>query len=783
MKKLILALLLTLFATAAQAQTCPTRPFGDSSNACASTAFVQNALAATVTSVTNADGSLTISPTTGSVVASLNVGHVNRWSVDQFFGSGNPWIDVKSGAHGCAIAAGDGTTNDVAAIQCYIDWAYANINGHAGVINLGPSLYHVATPGVVVKGAVVLQGAGKGSGGLSANTDTTVVTFDSTTCLYGSAMNDLGVLGWQNPAATQDVVVIQTNCPTNISHAQIWGGRHALNTAGFDGTYWDIYPCGWSGNNVFSTGANWWFDIKADSCSGPSTGNGMEFAPTVFTENFIYRADISCGSCTNSIKIDDTTGTRAVTHFYGAISSKPIVISHALHTAFFGGEYGSTFSGAGNVSVVGIRGSGSTPTGTATYNCVANFGADCPMTQVTANITNLNATNIGAFTLTGNISGGGFQVNNVSIGNVSPSTATFTQVVINTALTDPLLVGGNGTTGTQLTFKTTIGVGTTDGFLWTRGNNGATTAMTLNNTGLSVGAVAPTFRGNISNNTAALPSNPGGVGADIVLGIASADAGSNRLSIFSAGTGALSSVSYFTSRGTLASPTANQSGDFLGSNFWEGYNGSAYTPGAGFIVTTTQIWSGTVSGTKLDIYTTPTGTTGVAVAATFDPSGGLSIGTATDPGIGSLQLNGQIFMPNITTSSAAQTGTVCWTTGTGKFTVDTTVGCLTSIGIAKNIISNIQPQAALSIIEALLPVSFRYKDGWGDNGQYEQFGFIAEQAASIDERLVGRDSEGRLHGVRYMELTAVLTAAIQELKAANDNIRAELGELKKRTAR
>ena len=38
-----------------------------------------------VTSVSNSDGSLAISPTTGAVVASLNVGHANDWSATQTF--------------------------------------------------------------------------------------------------------------------------------------------------------------------------------------------------------------------------------------------------------------------------------------------------------------------------------------------------------------------------------------------------------------------------------------------------------------------------------------------------------------------------------------------------------------------------------------------------------------------------------------------------------------------------------------------------------------------------
>ena len=41
-----------------------------------------------VQSVSNTDGSLTISPTTGNVIASLNVGHSNTWSSLQSFNGG-----------------------------------------------------------------------------------------------------------------------------------------------------------------------------------------------------------------------------------------------------------------------------------------------------------------------------------------------------------------------------------------------------------------------------------------------------------------------------------------------------------------------------------------------------------------------------------------------------------------------------------------------------------------------------------------------------------------------
>lgn len=56
-----------------------------------------------VNSVSNVDGSLTISPTTGAVIASINVGNTNTWTISQIFGAGlsigsNQKIDVTGTA-------------------------------------------------------------------------------------------------------------------------------------------------------------------------------------------------------------------------------------------------------------------------------------------------------------------------------------------------------------------------------------------------------------------------------------------------------------------------------------------------------------------------------------------------------------------------------------------------------------------------------------------------------------------------------------------------------------
>lgn len=224
----------------------------------------------------------------------------------------------------------------------------------------------------------------------------------------------------------------------------------------------------------------------------------------------------------------------------------------------------------------------------------------------------------------------------------------------------------------------------------------------------------------------------------------------------------------YQANGTSTLPTLVTAGNTLFQIAASGYDGSVYggttDDDASITFATAETFSTSAHGTGIFFSTTPKTTKVKAQAMLLNASGGLSIGNSTDPGIGSLQLNAQMFMPSITTSSAAQTGTVCWTTGTGKFTVDTTVGCLTSIMAAKNITEHLSPRNALDIVSRLDPFAFRYKKGWGDSGQYEQFGFGAEEVMQVDERLVGRDPEGKLSGVRYQEMTAVLAGAIQQLQ-------------------
>lgn len=344
---------------------------------------------------------------------------------------------------------------------------------------------------------------------------------------------------------------------------------------------------------------------------------------------------------------------------------------------------------------------------------------------------------------------------------------TFTGTVV-----APIHAGGTAA-GSNLVLQSTSGAGTTDFIaLQTASQSERMRIATGGNVG--VGTNNPQAILHINSNTT---QNVANIIAGIQISLVDAGTGGIQINTFGSGN---PQISMLASTGTAASKTATQSGNFLFILDAEGYSGSVYSGQGLWASVAAENWGSTNRGSYAVVHTTPIGSTTRTEAIRIQASGGLSIGTTTDPGIGSLQLNAQAFMPNITTSSAAQTGTMCWTTGTGKFTVDTTAGCLTSVREAKDIISRPASVDALHIVDQLSPISFRYKNGWGDSGRAEQFGLVADEVAAVDERLAGRDPQGKLQGVRYQELTAVLIGAIQQLKADNDNLKQSIEKLRNR---
>lgn len=174
--------------------------------------------------------------------------------------------------------------------------------------------------------------------------------------------------------------------------------------------------------------------------------------------------------------------------------------------------------------------------------------------------------------------------------------------------------------------------------------------------------------------------------------------------------------------------------------------------------------TGNATGSLLILQTPHAGSTGAAAETATTQ---ISLGDNT------------VGMPNLASSSAATTGTVCWTTSTGNLTVDTTVACLASDLRTK---MNIKPlDAGLAEVMALKPISYDNKPEFNGKHLGRQVGLGAQDVQKVDPRLVslyaaGPD-EGTPQGVRYMQLTAVLIKAIQQQEAEIAALKTELHHL------
>ncbi len=86
-------------------------------------------------------------------------------------------------------------------------------------------------------------------------------------------------------------------------------------------------------------------------------------------------------------------------------------------------------------------------------------------------------------------------------------------------------------------------------------------------------------------------------------------------------------------RGSLASPTGVQAGDPLARFSGRGYYNTTTFPGSAtgrVDIVATETWSATAYGTRIEVYTTPAGTTTPALAATFGSDQSLTIAGTTD---------------------------------------------------------------------------------------------------------------------------------------------------------
>jgi endosialidase-like protein len=147
-----------------------------------------------------------------------------------------------------------------------------------------------------------------------------------------------------------------------------------------------------------------------------------------------------------------------------------------------------------------------------------------------------------------------------------------------------------------------------------------------------------------------------------------------------------------------------------------------------------------------------------------------SVGIGTTSPWRTLDVNGTVGFKGLTNDTADQK-TLCLTSN-NEVVSNSGSTCITSSQRFKNTILSLDDAAGLAEILKLNPVSFHYNDNVGIPG--EQVGFIAEQVNTVDPRLVVFDASNTPYSVKYQNLTAILTKAVQELAHKLDALTQEV---------
>lgn len=316
--------------------------------------------------------------------------------------------------------------------------------------------------------------------------------------------------------------------------------------------------------------------------------------------------------------------------------------------------------------------------------------------------------------------------------------------VAQTILVSNVVAGTSNTAGANFTIDGSLstGSGLSGDIIFQTGGTGAgatvqnalVTAMTIKGATQAVN-----FAGGITTNAGGLTVNNG----NFTLGAANLMQWSGRAII----TSPAAATFHFgnTDAAAPAAQTVGVQGVIAGTNNTAGANWTI----AGSVST------GTGAGGSIIFQTSPVGGSGTVqnASATVMTLDAAKLATFA----------GQINVAAMTQTSVAQSGTVCYNSGTGAITYDATVGCLTSTVEAKDGWADISPADALRMVVQMKPGTFTYKLGLG-LPEGPQVGFSAQQIAQIDDRLVGHRPNGDLAGVRYQQASSLYAGAIQALE-------------------
>lgn len=368
-------------------------------------------------------------------------------------------------------------------------------------------------------------------------------------------------------------------------------------------------------------------DVKISALPAATTPLvGTEVLPIVqsSTTKKVAISDLTAGRVVSASSLTLTTPLAVTSGGTGLASGTSGGIPYYISTT----AIASSAALEANALVIG-GGAGSAPATTTTAAGVLTFLGAPTSANLAATVTDETGTGALVF-------------------GTSPSITTPTIV---TSATGPLFIGGT-TVSSSLTLQSTSGVGTSDSIIFKVGNNGATTAATINTSGnMGIGTTAPNTRLTVTTSSVTPPTPFSGSNVNVFN-----DSGPTRIWLDSFG-----DISHFDGRsagGTATSPTASPSGQGLVGMFAFGRGATGYhTSGnrGAIQYLASETWTDTAQGSYFTLSTSLTGTTSVSERLRVDPAGNILIGTTTSP----------------------TTGTQCLTLGTGTAATATAADTIT----------------------------------------------------------------------------------------------------------
>jgi len=315
-------------------------------------------------------------------------------------------------------------------------------------------------------------------------------------------------------------------------------------------------------------------------------------------------------------------------------------------------------------TLVARDGSGNFSAGTITAALTGNATTATTATNATNGATVATSTNASFFPLFAASSSNSNQPFNLDTTfTYNPSTDTLTAATFVGALTghaslDLALTGGTMSGAIAMGTNAITGLTTlaAAGAL-TFQSNGSTAAGIIN-TSQQWGIVntSPKTTFDVNANTS---SSPALIVSTSVARFQAADSVAGGVEFVSYGaTSSGNIISGGAALGTAASPSASGVSQYAYNMRGYGYN-AGWQVGGIWIMRTSEAWSAGHQGMAHDWYTTPNASTTLQLSMTLQASGGLSVGTSSDPGSGLIYTNSASFLMRTKTSlTGGGTGSV-----------------------------------------------------------------------------------------------------------------------------